>query len=64
MSIVFIREPPKAKALHSFQDWHRAFHGTEKDYLKGILGVGEIVPAGEKQSTLFFISFVKQITFC
>ena len=44
------REPPKAAPMKVFETWHRAFHGTVKDSLKGILQVGEIVPAGEDMS--------------
>ena len=38
--------PPRAAPLDVTTKWHAAYHGTKREFIGGILEVGEIVPAG------------------
>ena len=46
--ISIFRQPPQAEAHEVAKRWHVAYHGTKAQHVRGILDVGEIVPAGGK----------------
>ena len=41
-----VSHPPRAAPLDVTNKWHAAYHGTKREFIGGILEVGEIVPAG------------------
>ena len=50
MNVFLSRVAPRAKPLGAFRQWHRAYHGTNPEFINSILEHGRLLKPGEVES--------------